>query len=109
RQEAEAGKFDNLPPIHTTIEMPIRFFAALKDGKRPQELPFNIRPGFEDLLDQLEIPGLIDHKAQPNNGWVAVPVKIRHAEQFVVQQKIVETFVAPMSLKALSVQEGFVA
>jgi sec-independent protein translocase protein TatC len=109
RQEAQDGRFDKLLPIHMTIELKTEDAKALKEGKRPARSPFNIRPGFEELIDALEIPGLIDTKNNQEGGWVAFRAKIPHPEQYVVQSKIVETFVAPMSLKALSVQEGFVA
>jgi sec-independent protein translocase protein TatC len=109
RQEAKEGKYDNLPPIRTRIEIPDSIFAKQKEVKRPEERPFNILPGFKNLLESFEIPGLIRHKDGADGGWVSIDAKIWHPELFVVQQKIVETFVAPMSLKALSVQEGFVA
>jgi sec-independent protein translocase protein TatC len=109
RQESLAGKFDRLPPIITTIEMPRNFLAGEQGGKKDAERPFDILPGVEELFDRFEIPGLIDRKNRPNSGWVSVPVKIRNPVEFISKSKIYETmYVAPQTLKTLSAPEAFI-
>jgi len=114
RQETgHGGRLNSLPPIRVTMAIQTNALAnalaKLKDGKRPEEMPFDIRPGVMELIDILEIPGLIDPRDRSDNGsWVSFQAKIQNPAPFVVQQKIVETFVAPMTLKTMSAPEAFI-
>jgi sec-independent protein translocase protein TatC len=109
RQDAEAGRLDQIPPLRTSVKMSVADLARALAGDRAGEKPFNIRPAFDKLLDELDLAGIADQKDGPNDRWVSVAIEFPHPEEFVSKSKYVETFVAPMSLKALSAQEGFLA
>jgi sec-independent protein translocase protein TatC len=108
-QEAKEGKFAN-QTISTMVELPIDLFPALKDAKRPAEMPFDIRRAFVDaLVNDRGVQGQIDPQGPASSGWVRVPMRITNPVERISREKILEQmYIAPQGLSTLSAPEAFV-
>jgi sec-independent protein translocase protein TatC len=108
KQEAKDGKFAS-HMIQMTVELPAHLFPKLKDANRPAEMPFDVRPAFEDvLINDRGVKGRIDPQGPPSSGWVRVAMRLPNPVEYISEQKILETmYVDPTTPKTMSAPEAF--